>query len=458
MFLPLVNYEKNNYCGGPTGVLAERWEHSPDYREWTIRLRDDIRWHDGVTVTAHDIAFTVELFKHPDVRNYNAGPIDSVEVLDEQTVRLVLSKPDRWPLEGWVTFYPKHLLEHLDPKQFYDWEFWTQPVGNGPYRYVRHVPATMMELEANPDYYRGRPRIERVVLRFVAAQSGSGLLEMRSGEADLTPMLGIEHARALVRDPQFELYARISASHKRWLVYNPDDPLFRDRRVRRALTQAMDRKELHRVLGFPEEMPVTDAPYSPCQFDSGEMIEPWPYDPAQAKRLLSDAGWHDSDGDGVLDRAGREFRFTLLLPGDENRVAVVIQDQLRRVGIRMELAMMDGTVVMERMRSGRFAAGIWPGIGMQGLFSGTEIFPRVYPRIMERMQAVRGQPDLDEQHRQYREMAPLFREELPATFLYPRFQVLVAHRRIHGFDHDGWRPPGWRWVFGGLEWLWIEEQ
>ncbi len=127
----------------PTNRLADRREHSTDYREWTYHLRRDVRWHDSVPVTAHDVAFRLDLFRHPDVlfaAGQGVGDIESVLVLDDYTMTVTWRKPNRYGLDGWTQFYPKHLLEDLNPTEFYQWEFWKRPVGNGPYRYVRHVP------------------------------------------------------------------------------------------------------------------------------------------------------------------------------------------------------------------------------------------------------------------------------------------------------------------------------
>ncbi|MHC4489773.1 MAG: ABC transporter substrate-binding protein, partial [Planctomycetota bacterium] len=101
----------------------------------------------------------------------------------------------------WDVYYPKHLLENLDPKEFTSWKFWTEPVGNGPYRYVRHVPRTMIELEANPDYYRGKPKIERLVLKF----GGYPLTELMSGNVDCIDISSLE-AIKLADDPRFRVY------------------------------------------------------------------------------------------------------------------------------------------------------------------------------------------------------------------------------------------------------------
>ena len=142
MFLPLVTYDQS---GQLQPRLAERWEHSPDYRTWTFHLRQDVNWHDGVPVTAHDIKFTLELFSHPDVLRFPPKFL-SIDILDEFTLRLTYTKPTD-ALNTWTVYYPKHLLRDLDPKEFYQWKFWKRPVGNGPYRYIRHVPQTMIELE-----------------------------------------------------------------------------------------------------------------------------------------------------------------------------------------------------------------------------------------------------------------------------------------------------------------------
>jgi len=113
VFLPLVSY---NQDGEIEGRLAESWEHSPDYRNWTVHLRKDIRWHDGVPVTAHDIKFTLDLMMHPDVR-WIQPDAHSITVLDDYayTIKHNLG-PDYSSVDDWSVYYPKHLLDDLDPK------------------------------------------------------------------------------------------------------------------------------------------------------------------------------------------------------------------------------------------------------------------------------------------------------------------------------------------------------
>ncbi len=462
LFLPLVNYERGSSCGEPTPVLAERWEHSPDYREWTVWLREGVRWHDGVPVTADDIVFTIETLTHPEVLSYNAGPVDSALAVDPRTVKLFMSRPNRWPLDGWVTFMPRHLLESEDPAEFTEWEFWQSPVGNGPFRHARHVPGTMIELEANPDYYRGEPQIKRVVIKLSAAGSQSGLLELRSGNVDIIRTTLLQ-ASAIERDPRHRVAHRVSSSHTRWLLYHPEHPIFSDRQVRRAMTHAIDRPALQAARGLPEGLPQTDGPYSVCQFESRTVIEPWAHDEAEAVRLLERAGWSDGDGDGVREQAGRDLRFTVLASRDDVRSAVLLQAQLRRLGIEMEIRQLEGSVAASRLREGDFEAGIFPHVLPIMLLAPdlpspvSEIFLAAYPEIVALFDSLRVEPDRTAREGQFQRLAQRFREELPATFLHPMAYPIAASRRIRGFDQEGWIPPSWRWAFGGLEFLWIEE-
>ena len=202
VFLTLVRRSEE---GELEGRLAERWEHSPDYRTWTFHLRRDVRWHDGVPTTAHDVKFTLELLSHPDVLFPYTDfwqDMESFTVLDDYTFTITYTRPTDAPYlsESSPKSYPKHLLEDLDPKEFYEWEFWMHPVGNGPYRYLRHVPLQMIELEANPDWYRGVPKIERVVLKW----GGARVTELLSGNVDVSLVNQLDIPK-LTGDPCFRV-------------------------------------------------------------------------------------------------------------------------------------------------------------------------------------------------------------------------------------------------------------
>ncbi len=476
VFLPLVNPglptggepgrepASGEACPGPTGALAESWEPSPDRRTWTVRLREGIRWHDGEPVTAHDVAFTVKLWHHPEVDHYAGFELDSAVALDDHTVRFHLKRPGDWPLNLWYVFYPKRLLEDLDPAAFFEWEFWTRPVGNGPFRYVRHVPETMVELEANPEHYTGRPVIDRLRIKFSAAGSGTGLLELRSGEVDLVG-IGLHEAEPIASDPRFRIHFGLASASSAWLLWNPRHPLFETVRIRRALTQAIDRRAMHRLLLIPERAPVTDGPYTPCQFWRRAWVDPWPHDPDAAGRLLEESDWRDEEGNGVLERDGREFRFTILTDESNRRAAVFVQDQLRRVGVRAEIGTLEASLVRARVDAGRFDAAIRVigGRGLTALLSddlqsGASGGGLTSP-LEALATAIRREPDSDRRDSLYVELARAWRAELPATRLHPTPEVIVTRREVRGLTlPEGDLRPTWRWPFGGLEHLRWEEE
>lgn len=456
VFLPLVTL---NEKGELEGRLARRWEHSHDYRTWTVHLRTDVSWHDGVPVTAHDIKFTLDLLSHPDVAWLNRDAF-SITVLDDSTYTVTNYRTGHsgfdfslTPTDPWNVYYPKHLLEDLDPKDFFAWKFWTQPVGNGPYRYVRHVPQTMIEVEANPDYFRGKPKIERVVLKF----GGNPLTELLSGNTDVLIYAPRMDLLKLAGDDRFRAYWVKDTYVAGAVVWNQHHKLFSDLRARRALTLAINRRELHQVLNLPDGLPIFEGVFTERQYWRGELLEPLPYDPKQAKQLLEEAGWSDVNDDGVREREGEEFYFTAIVPaGPLVPAAIFIQAELRAIGIRMEVQSLDGRVAGQRWRAGEFEAAILnvetapfalhrfvgqdSPIGFQNL------------RVLELLDAAQNTMDPDEMDTIYSELMSIFQAELPMTFFSPDLETYVAHRRIQGLSSP-FRANPLRY----MEDLWLED-
>ena len=224
--------------------------------------------------------------------------------------------------------------------------------------YVRHVPKTMMEFEANPDFYKGKPEIERVVLKF---GPDTPLLELLSGKVDAAGFAPTQ-IPGLGEDPRFRVYySERNDNWAQWIFWNQRHPLFHDPVVRRALTLAINRRELLEVLNFPPDLPIFDVLFTRPQYRQRQLPEPLPYDPELAKQLLEAAGWQDEDGDGIRERAGAEARFTLIANRQSTvdlgeRAAVYVQDQLRRVGIGMEVQILDRSLKNQRVRAGEFDA------------------------------------------------------------------------------------------------------
>ncbi|MHC4256698.1 MAG: ABC transporter substrate-binding protein, partial [Planctomycetota bacterium] len=451
MFIPLVDWEEEEQ---PHPRLLERWEHSNDYTEWTFYLRKDVKWHDGKPVTAHDVKFTLELLTDPNVMRYGNPVFEEITIVDNFTCHIRSNRTFN-PLVpySWNCIYPRHLLEDLEPEKFYDWEFWTRPVGNGPYRYVRHVPKTVVELEANPDYYGANPKIERVVLKF----GKNPLIELMSGNVDAVNYLPPLEAVKIAEDSRFNIYHAfydinyaLGFSEVFAIVWNHQNDLFSNPAVRHALTLAINRRELHRVLNFPDNTPIFDVLITKGQFNRGEVPEPLPYDPEQAKRLLDEAGWFEVRKDGVRENNGRGFRFSLLVRPEEALGAVYIQDQFRKVGVRMEIITLDESVLKARWASGEFDAFLfyvhfynyWVDFGG---YDNPE-----FERLLENAYWA---PTPDEWDRAVRKLWPIYRTDVPVTFLYPEVTLNIVHKRIRGL-----KSPNRAYPARFMEHLWIEEE
>ncbi len=448
VFLPLVT---RNAAGELEGRLARSWEPSEDHRNWTVHLNTDVRWHDGVAVTADDIAFTIELLSRKDVGYIPPGTVDITVLNDSALVfRSTLSSP----LSDYQVFYPKHLLETLDPTRFYEWEFWAEPVGNGPYRFVRYVPKTMMELEANPDYFRGKPAIERVILKF----GEPNLTELLAGNVDVLTSISPMDLPKIATDPRFEVYYQYGVDAQS-IYWNHRSALFEDARVRRALTLAINRRELLEVLNLAAELPLFDVIFSDRQWNG--LPAPHPHDRMQAEALLDEAGWRDADGDGVREREGKVLGFTLLVSGkDGERVGIYVQHQFKRVGVKADiLSVADWATLFRRVRSGNFEAAVFGHLmsvgGVRGhlsFFGDGSYLGYENPRVAELLEAIVETGDPRAKDMLFNSLWPIFREDAPLTILYPVTTTQVVHRRIRGLASPFRGDPVWY-----MENLWLDD-
>ena len=458
VFLQLVGRDAN---GALVPRLAERWERSPDGRTWTVHLRHGIRWHDGVPVTAHDVKFTLDLLTQVEAVSPAVAPGSyAVTVLDDYTYTITLyRRAPGVPTDDYTVFYPRHLLANLDPQDFPRWDFWTRPVGNGPYRYHRHVEKTMMELEANPDFFLGRPNIERVVLKF----GRPSLTELVSGNVDALAYIDQTALLSIAGDPRFEAHHMVNGFDHHVILWNHRRPMFDDPLARRALTLAIDRYELQRVVNLPPNLPVVDTIFTQDQFQRGALPAPLPFDPAEAGRLLTEAGWRDEDGNGVRERRGEPFRFVALVPPSGavfapslEKAALYVQARLRQVGVDMAIRTLDIAAGRRLENAGQFDASFrrLTVPAYRRLFSdNTSPIGYVNPDVRGPLERAGRTVSPEEEDRIYLEARPAFERDHPLTYLYPDAWTTVAHRRVRG-----WSESYLAEAFYHMEDLWLDDR
>lgn len=341
--------------------LAESWEFAPDSLSITFFLRKDAVWSDGVPVTAGDVRFTWELqtdtvvaWPSRAVKDRIAG----VDVVDDHTVTFRFSNRYLYQLmdanDG--VLLPRHILESVPREQIRTSEFGRRPVGNGPFRLARWESDQFIELEPNPLYYEtALPRLASVVFRIVPDMM-TLVTQLESGEIDCLESLPVDVVSDIERNhPDIEVFTYLSRHHV-FVAWNLQRPLFRSADVRRALAMAVDTDEMIRSLWGGKARP-NDSPMHPILWAHDPSMEPLPYDPGAARSILASEGWVDADGDGVLEKGGKRFEFEIIAnQGNQQRADIItmIQEYLRRVGVRVTARTFEWNTFVEKMTGGDF--------------------------------------------------------------------------------------------------------
>jgi len=410
--------------------VAERGEGG----SWTYRLRDDVVWHDGVPMTATDALFTLELREQ--VGWSTAGRMQW-EALDEQTFRVdYLKAPYGGMLHEneWDVFYPRHLLENLDTDEFGSWDYWTLPVGNGPFRVVRHVPRLMFELQRFDDFCCGGPLLERVVLKL----GGTSLPELLSGEVDITEVSLLE-ALKLRENPDFRVYYAALPDTRKALVGRHDLQVFDDMRTRRAMLMALDRIALAEVLNLPPELPLSDGMYEHSQFLRGEIGGALGHDATAAADLLTEAGWLVGEG-GLRSRDGEPLAFEVGVGSIDSDAAVVIQDQLRRLGVEVSIQLVDPGALIQNLIRGDFDVvlthltnNVRGRRGLVTLFGAGGVLGYDNPEVHRLVADLETALGSEQTEPLYEQLGAIFERELPVLYLAPAIGAWAATSRVRGF-------------------------
>ena len=266
--------------------LAKSWEFSEDHLELTFDLRDDVNWHDGVKTTAHDVKFTYQLQKDPKIawsaikwKEY----IEAVEVIDDYTVKFIFSRLYPYQLMDATVgpIVPKHLLEKVPAEEMQSGEFNRQPVGNGPYRFKEWKAQQYIIVEANEKYFEGRPPLDKVIFKVIPDQENL-VLQLKSGQVDFLESVPPRFYRDLVK--QEDLVAHVYPSRAyTYLGWNMKNPLFQSKKVRQALTMAINREEIINALLF-DFGEVCHGPISPIIWAHNPDVPSFPMIPRSPGR------------------------------------------------------------------------------------------------------------------------------------------------------------------------------
>jgi peptide/nickel transport system substrate-binding protein len=427
--------------------LAESWEISDDKLKYRFKLRENVKWHDGVPFTSEDVVFSYNTIMDPKVdtphlRSYYQE-ILSVKALSKFEVEFTYARPYFLALEfcSGMPIVPKHLFDEGD---FNKNPYGRKPVGTGPYKFVKWETSSEIVIKKNEDYWGEKPEIQRIIFKIINDPTVTFQV-LKRGDLDvsgLTPIQWDRQSNTKVFKDNFNKYKYFRPNYS-FIGWNQNRPYFSDKNVRIAMTHLLNRELILNKILLDLGVVVTNPFYlnSP---EYNKSIQPYEFNPEKAKLLLEKADWIDHNGDGIRDKNGVKFEFEFLLPsGSETgeKIATILKEELDKAGIVMNIRKTEWAVFTTRLNERKFdAVTLAWSMGVESdpyqIWSSTQMETGHNFVGFENKRAdeiiIKARKEFDRQIRinYYREFAEIVHEEQPYTFLFCRMSTVAVGNRF----------------------------
>ncbi|MGI6148032.1 MAG: peptide ABC transporter [Firmicutes bacterium] len=444
----------------PQPKVAKYWEISDDGLSITFYLHEGVKFHDGVELTAHDVEYTYKTILHPeytgvrygnfkllvgaeDYHNGLSNTVPGIEVIDDYTIKFTTTEPYA-PFVTQFTYgiLPSHLLEDIPVGELERADFNRHPIGSGPFKFVEFLTDQHVILEANDDYFFGRPNIDTLVFQRVALDAlPIYIRQQRVDYAEISP----DNYAEVSGIPGVDLYVYEALSYN-YICFNMRQPRFADPVVRQAITYGFDRETYVEVLregfGIVANAPIPMASWA----FTDEGINEYPYNPELAAQMLAEAGWKPGP-DGVLEKDDMRLEFEFLVPEGSRvteQMALLFQQNMEDIGIKVNLVFMEFSAAVDRVDAREFDTftmawslsvdpdphGIWHSTSPwndPGFFN---------ERSDELIEMGRRETDLEKRKEIYAEWQRLINYELPTMFLSYGVTIAAVNERVQGIDTE----------------------
>jgi peptide/nickel transport system substrate-binding protein len=460
MFDGLVTRDTRN---GVHLELAEEMNWFDD-QTLVVKLRQGVLFHDGVEMTADDVVFTFNRViqenaieypePHSSPRQSLIAPLESIESIDRYTVVMHFNVP--WPPAMQLLVHqqivPKDYIQEVGTKGFVE-----HPIGTGPFKFVSASPGLdEVVLERFEDYYGGAPDlppvgpacVDRVVFRAVPDPL-TRAAALAIGEVDIIQAVPLDLIETLEEKRAVQIKTAPGTQPK-WMEMNVQRPPFDDVRVRQALNYAIDKERIIEEV-YGGRAVALPGPLSPFNNFADKGLEPYPYDPTKALALLAEAGWMDSDGDGMLDQDGERLTFAMDTLQEWLPLAEAVADQLRVIGVTANIRSWEPSLIRPRLLAGSRLAYLddwgdsaFDPVGhfeakwhsyVEGQSYGRANFSGYNNQRVDQL-IVMGERTADPDERQaiYDEAQDIIYEEVPAVFLILPEEVEAASARVQNWE------------------------
>ncbi len=470
IFSGLLTYDKNNQL---TGDLAESWSVDEAGKVYTVVLRDKLRWHDGKPLTAKDVVFTFQTIQNPDTRSplFSSWQGIKVAALDGRTVTFTLpSVLASFPYSLVSGIIPEHKLKDIGSSELRGSLFNTvEPVGAGPFKWkdvevygdTANDREQRIALSAYNDYHRGRPKLSEFILR-AYLEEGTLIKSFQNGELN-----GVAGAQSLPLTGANAAEYNLPLTGAVMIFLRNSQPILQDVKVRRALTEATNQKEIIRQLSH-ESVPV-DGPLLPEHIGYDPALVQMGHNAQHARELLEEAGWKVDAATGIRTKDGQSLTITLntLSSAEYATVAHRLQEQWRAVGVDLQvnsLAQRDLQTVIDERSYDALMYGIVMGQDPDqfAYWHSTQADIRSTRRLNfsdynskvadSALEAGRTRVDPDLRTAKYAPFLQAWRDDAPAIALYrPRF-IYTSYGSLYNFDQKSINGPVDRYNFVN-EWM-----
>ncbi|ACT48215.1 peptide-binding protein [Methylotenera mobilis] len=449
IFNSLLKYDKNLELEGD---LTQSWQISADQKTITFKLKSNLKWADNQPLTSADVLFTWQAVTN----EKNASPyasdfllVKKAETPDPQTFRVTYEQAYAPALDSWagLQILPKHLLAGKD---LHTTAFARNPVGSHYYKLDSWKHGEHLILSRNANSVLGQAQIDRLITRIIPDNSAQ-FLELMADNIDLMGLDPIKYSRIIPARPELlkklALYKELGNSYT-YMGFNLKHKPFDDVRVRRAINYAIDKQEI--IDGVYLGLGINIAsPYKPGTRWSNPSLKPYPYDPAKARALLKEAGFSDSNGDGILERDGKPFSFEIITNQNKEREksAVLIQRRLKEVGIDVKIRAIEWASFISRfIKTGDFDVVVlgW-GLGLDpdqyNIWHSSQQAPGQFnfigynnPKVDALLEQGRLELNPDKRMEIYHKFAEILLEDSPIIYLSAGYGLTAIHKRVKGID------------------------
>lgn len=435
----------------PTGNIspriASKWEVSKDGLTWTFYLRKNVRFHDGTRLTAKDVKFTFDsvMSNSRFISAQQVIPnVKSIQVTGDYTLRFILKEPgSAFLMDLYVTgIIPEHTLKN-DP--FGNVEFNKHPIGTGPYKIVSWKRRNVILLEANKDYFRGRPNLDKIRIVYIP-DIFNMWKQLQLGKIDViyNDMLPVDF-NILKQNRNLKTY-RLKDNLIYAIIFNLKKGVFQDKSMRMALNLAIDRRELiHSAL--QDNGVEANGTFLPGSIDVPQGNQ---FDPEKSALLLREMGYTDKDGDGVLEKQGKKLRLRILIDSNnvlKKKVLLSIQKQLMEIGVEVVGEEASVAEIYSRVYTGDYdmifynyvawldmPALVWHSkFSQRGGFNLSHYANRGVDIGFEKLTATTDRKD---RAVTMKALHKLLAGDFAAIFLFTKYNLIAINSRIRGFTPD----------------------